>query len=161
MEGVCKRVNKEKAKKWLTALALIVVGVIVAAGVARLQIDRNDPANSIFRDYYNEVGWDRAPDHKQLIWMGISDGCMVIGALYVGMGLLTWIATTGFFDMLAYGFSSLWVMFTPFKDPKDHPRFSEYKQKRQEKRSGTKTMLLLVGLLFLALAAAAAGMYYI
>ena len=87
-----------------------------------------------------------------------SDGFFVTGILFAGIGGLLIISTaTDFFDMLTYGFKSLVVLFTSFKNPKDHPRFYEYKQMRKEKRGEVKTFLLFAGLALIALSALALG----
>lgn len=148
-------------KKLITALILIVIGLAVAAGVANSRYQASDPQKTIFADYYNSVGWDKAPNVHQRQMMAISDGLMIMGVVYAGVGLLTWVASTGFFDMLSYGFASLWVMFTPFKNPKNHPRFYDYKQARQEKRKSPRLVVLYVGLGFLLAACVFSLLYYI
>ena len=90
--------------------------------------------------------------------IGFSAGFFVTGVLFAGIGGLLIISTaTDFFDMLTYGFKSLVVLFTPFKNPKDHPRFYDYKQIRKEKRGEVKTFLLFAGLALIALSALALG----
>ena len=153
--------NKETRNKWILAAVLLLLGLIVAVLVAGARFRDSAPENSIFRDYYNEVGWEAAPSAAQRVMMAISDGMLVPGVCLAGLGVLVWISSTGFFDMIAYGFSSLLVMFTPFRNPKDHPRFYDYKQARAEKRQNPRMVILYVGIVFLALAAVFAGLYYV
>lgn len=153
--------KKETQKKLITAAILVAVGLIAAGLIADYRFQSSDPQNTVFREYYDSVGWENAPTGAQRVMMGISDGLMAAGVCYAGVGLMVWISTTGFFDMISYGFSSLWVMFTPFKNPKNHPRFYDYKQAKMEKRKKSRTPVLYVGLAFLAAAALFAGLYYL
>ena len=80
-----------------------------------------------------------------------SDGCFVAAVLIGGVGALTWISTTGLFDIFAYGFSSVIVLFTPFRKPRDQMSFYDYKTCRAEKRRPARFELLAAGAFFLAL----------
>ena len=64
----------------------------------------------------------------------LSDGCFVAGMMLTGVGLLVWIATTGFFDIFSYGFHSLLVLFSPLRKPEEHETFFDYKLAKEEKR---------------------------
>ncbi|MBR6186346.1 MAG: DUF3899 domain-containing protein [Clostridia bacterium] len=84
----------------------------------------------------------------------LSDGFFVAGVMLAGVGALLLISgKTDFFDMFAYGFKSLAVLFTPFKNPGKHPRFYEYKKQRQEKRKAPPPFLLFAGLALILAAA--------
>ena len=80
-----------------------------------------------------------------------SDGCFVAAVLIGGVGAMTWISTTGLFDIFAYGFSSVIVLFTPFRKPRDQKSFYDYKTFREEKRRPARFELLIAGVFFLAL----------
>ena len=80
-----------------------------------------------------------------------SDGCFVSAVLIGGLGALIWISTTGIFDIFKYGFSSLLVLFTPFRKPKDQMSFYDYKTYQAEKRKPARPELLAVGAFFLIL----------
>ena len=80
-----------------------------------------------------------------------SDGCFVAAVLIGGIGALTWISTTGLFDIFKYGFSSVITLFTPFRKPKDQMSFYDYKTYQAEKRRPARFELLAVGVFFLAL----------
>ena len=85
----------------------------------------------------------------------LCDGFFVTGVWMTGIGVLMAISSgTDFFDMLSYGVKSLGVMFTPFKSPKNHPRYYDYKQQRKEKRTGPKWYLVYAGAVLLALSVA-------
>ena len=80
-----------------------------------------------------------------------SDGCFVSAVLIGGLGALTWISTTGLFDIFKYGFSSVVVLFTPFRKPKDQMSFYDYKTYQAERRKPARFELLAIGALFLIL----------
>ena len=80
-----------------------------------------------------------------------SDGCFVAAVLIGGIGALTWISTTGLYDIFKYGFSSVITLFTPFRKPKDQMSFYDYKTYQAEKRRPARFELLAVGVFFLAL----------
>lgn len=90
----------------------------------------------------------------------LSDGFFVIGMLCTGMGLLIWVSTTGFFDIMGYGFKSLLVLFTPLKKPKDHVSYYDYKMSKEEKRGKPRYTLLWSGLACLLLSALFLAIYY-
>ena len=90
----------------------------------------------------------------------LSDGFFVIGLLAAGMGMLIWVSTTGFFDIMGYGFKSLLVLFTPLKKPKDHISFYDYKMLREGKRGKPRHALLASGVLFILLSLLCLGIYY-
>ena len=80
-----------------------------------------------------------------------SDGCFVSAVLIGGVGALTWISTTGIFDIFKYGFSCVVVLFTPFRKPKDQLSFYDYKTLQAERRKPARFELLAIGVLFLIL----------
>ncbi len=82
----------------------------------------------------------------------LSDGFFVSGVLLTGIGAMSWIATTGFFDIFSYGMRSLLVLFTALVKPKSHKTFYEFKLERDEKRKAGSYFILIVGLAFIALA---------
>ena len=82
-----------------------------------------------------------------------SDGCFAAAVLIGGVGALTWISTTGIFDIFRYGFSSAIRMFVPFLRLENQMSFLDYKIYREEKRQPARMELLAVGVLFLAVSA--------
>ena len=90
----------------------------------------------------------------------LSDGFFVVGLLATGLGLLIWVSTTGFFDILGYGVKSLLVLFTSLKKPRDHLSFYDYKQIRNENRGKPHYALLLSGVACILLSLACLAVYY-
>ena len=91
----------------------------------------------------------------------ISDGLFVSGILFFGIGSLIWVSSTGFFDMLSYGFKSVWYLFTPATKPRGSGGFYEYKLMKAERRKDSPPIrhIALVGLALVLLAALFAVLY--
>ena len=92
----------------------------------------------------------------------LSDGSFVSAVIFVGLGGLFWVSTTGFFDIFSYGFKSLFVLFSPLKKVKEFPHYYDYKCEKDAKREGkpiTHTVLV-VGLICLAVSLVCLAMYY-
>ena len=77
-----------------------------------------------------------------------------------GIGALVAISTTGFFDMFAYAFKSLPMLFSFLRKPKDHPTFFDYKTAKAEKREQAQYGLLIIGLVCIAVSLLALAGYY-
>ena len=71
----------------------------------------------------------------------LSDGCFVVGLLMTGIGLMTWVATTGFFDMVSYGVKygvrAFVGLFGGNRKPEDKT-FYDYKMEQDEKRGAAQ-----------------------
>ena len=92
----------------------------------------------------------------------LSDGFFVSAVIFVGLGGLFWVSTTGFFDIFSYGFKSLFVLFSPLKKVKEFPHYYDYKCEKDAKREGkpiTHTVLV-VGLICLAASLICLALYY-
>lgn len=89
-----------------------------------------------------------------------SDGCFVAAILIGGVGALTWISTTGLFDIFSYGISAAIRMFIPFGRKKDIMPFYDYKTYRAEKRQPALFELLAVGIFFLLVSGLLLALYY-
>ena len=85
-----------------------------------------------------------------------SDAFFVPAVLWTGLGAMMWIATTGFFDIFSYAFSSLLVLFSVLKNPRDHKHYFEYKQDREERRKekGHTHTTMIVGIILMVVALA-------
>lgn len=96
-----------------------------------------------------------SPD-TQTVFQRISDGFFVIGVLYVGFGLMFWIASEGILDIVGYGFKSLVYLFTPRRLNRDSGGYYEYKQKKYEerKKKGVPIHILWIGIAFILIALA-------
>ena len=75
----------------------------------------------------------------------LSDGLFVAGVMFTGLGLLTWISTTGFFDMFAFAVKRAAEMLLPWVRIKDRPNFYEYKMEKEAKRKKPLTTILFTG----------------
>ena len=92
----------------------------------------------------------------------LSDGCFISAVIFIGMGGLLWISTTGFFDIFSYSFKSLLVLFSPLKKASEHPHYYEYKCEKEAKREGkpiTHTTLI-AGLVIMAASLICLALYY-
>lgn len=135
-------VNKvKKSHKGLQALIALIVGLAIAIGVAFAR------------------GFSFQLPIKQMMQC-LSDGFFVAGLLELGMGALIWVSTTGFFDMISYGFKSMLVLFTSLKNPKEHQNFYDYKTERDEHRGKTNFVLLIVGGALIVLSLVCLWLYY-
>ena len=116
------------------ALAALVVVLIYNSLSGRLNL--NTSAHRIYAEV--PMAW-----HVRC-W---SDALFIPAVLWLGMGGMLCVATTDFFDIFRYAFSSLLVLFSPLKNPKEHKHFYEYKLERAEKRKGKSipTTVLALG----------------
>ncbi len=133
-----------KNKKWIFWAGLAAAEAAVAVMIARYQ------------------GLDAA----QTISMNsrfLSDGCFVVGLVMTGVGLMTWVATTGFFDMITYGVKygvrALVGLFGGNRKPNDKT-FYDYKMEQDEKRGSAQYAILISGVVFIALSVLFLVMYY-
>ncbi len=84
--------------------------------------------------------------------MAVSDGFTVAGLLYLCMGSLMWVSTTGMFDIFAYAFKKAAHALVPGMVDNDTKDFYEYKMDKKEKRKAfTQHSALVVGAGFIAL----------
>ena len=82
----------------------------------------------------------------------LCDGFFVSGMLVAGLGAMIWVSTTGFFDILSYGFKNLSVL-VPFHHRRKYKHFYEYKAEQAAKRSKPQFFLLVIGLSMVLIAA--------
>ena len=92
----------------------------------------------------------------------LSDGFFVSAVIFIGMGGLFWVSTTGFFDIFSYGFKSLFVLFSPLKKAREFPHYYEYKCEKDAKREGKPIShtVLVAGLICLAVSLVCLALYY-
>lgn len=90
----------------------------------------------------------------------LSDGFFVAAVMLIGVGALTWVSSTGFFDMFSYAFKSLLLLFSSLKGPKEHPTYFDFKTARAEKRAKAQFFILFVGLGYLAASLICLAVYY-
>ena len=87
----------------------------------------------------------------ELSFRSLSDGCFISAFVLMGVGILVWISTTGFFDIFGYAMHSLLVLFTSLRNPSSHESYIDYKAQKNEKRGKAQPYILIVGLIFLVL----------
>ena len=93
-------------------------------------------------------------------WQVICDALFVPGILLVMMGLLLFAADGGVFDMLKFGIQkALSVVMTKKRREALPATFYDYKEARAAKERAPVAFLLIVGAVFIVLAAAALAMY--
>lgn len=125
--------NKENGKIWLiTGL----VGVAIFAVVSVLR-------------YKSYMTYD--PENAVLL-KSLCDGCCIAAFVMIGIGLMTWASNTGFFDIFGYAAHSLLVLFTPLRKPQEHETFVEYKERKDGDRKKPLVCMVVIGLIFAALA---------
>lgn len=132
-----------KMKKWISFGVQLLIAALVAVVLYNSFVDDLDPTKFEHQRYVAvKEAW------SLYCW---SNALFIPGVMWLGVGGLMWIATTGFFDIFSYAFSSLLVLFTPLKNPKDHKRFYEYKLDKEERRKGKPVSwsVLIVGLILI------------
>ena len=133
-----------KSKKWLIWAGILIVEAVIALLIARHQGLNADNEFALNARY-------------------LSDGCFVVGFMATGIGALTWISTTGFFDMMSYGVvygvRALIGLFGGNRRPQNKD-FYDYKTEKDEKRGKPVYGLLICGLVFIALSVLFLSMYY-
>ena len=90
----------------------------------------------------------------------LSDGLFVAGVVFTGLGLLTWVSTTGFFDMFSFAVKRAAEMLMPWVKLKDRPNFYEYKMEKEAKRKKPLTTILFTGLGLIAASLVCLMLYY-
>ena len=96
----------------------------------------------------------------------ISDGCFLSAVLYLGFGILTWIAEAGNFYGIQFLGYTLLRLFSfrkeRFADRKDYFTYCTEKQAKQKETGGSaaKWVMLHIGLVCLALSGIFAAVFY-
>ena len=88
----------------------------------------------------------------------LSDGAFVAGVFMTGIGLLLWISTTGFFDIMRYGIHGLWNHLLPMLRQEKRESYYEFRQSRSKERAVIPCPLLFCGVLFLLASAVFYGL---
>lgn len=91
----------------------------------------------------------------------ISDGFTLVSFLYLGIGSLMWVSTTGVFDIFSFAFKKAAHALIPGKDPQKVGKYYEYRLKKKEKqkefRGGSS---LIVGAILLGFAIVMTVVWY-
>ena len=80
----------------------------------------------------------------------LCDAFFVPGILFVMIGALVWISTTGLFDSLGYAFHVASHTLLPFLFKSANKSFYDYKAEKDESRAKTPAFVFIVGVVFLA-----------
>lgn len=110
------------------------------------------------------VMWGRglfSADTADEIVMAVSDGFSVAGLIFLGIGSLIWVSTTGLFDIFAFALKKGAHALIPgmVSDPTED--YYEYKMEKKEKRKGfTQLSSLIVGIVFVAIGLVLAAVWY-
>lgn len=91
----------------------------------------------------------------------ISDGFTLVSFLYLGIGSLMWVSTTGVFDIFGFAFKRAAHALIPGKDPQKVGKYYEYRLEKKEKqkkfRGGSS---LIVGAILLGLSVVMTVVWY-
>lgn len=82
----------------------------------------------------------------------IADCCTVPAVLYIGVALLGWAGSKGTFDIFGYSIGGLFRLFSRDAYEKRGATFYDYRAKKDASRKPFNWSMLIVGLVFLALA---------
>lgn len=91
----------------------------------------------------------------------LSDGFFVAGLILISIGTLSCIASTGFFDIFAFGGRTFLSHFVPRMNNEETRKYYDFKAARDEKRKPPLRTTLYVGLVCIAISLAFLGLYYI
>lgn len=92
----------------------------------------------------------------------LSDACLFPGMVMTVIGVLTWVASKGFFDLAGFATYSLFGFFVPrFQSEHRDGSLYEYKKRHDEKGRYWLPYVLVPGLLFLVASVVIAGVAYL
>lgn len=103
------------------------------------------------RDYSNDMNL------LDKYWI-LADAFTVPGVIFIMVGCLVAISTTGFFDSIAYAMKGLARAVLPFYDKSDE-KYYDYKTKREEKRFKGYGFIFVVGGIFTAISLVFTALY--
>ena len=96
---------------------------------------------------------------QRKVLTALSDAFFIGGFIIFGIGGLAFIASTGFFDTLSYGFISIWYLFIKWTYKKgEHEKYYDYVERKRELREKKKDRafslyIILVGIFLIIIAA--------
>ena len=91
--------------------------------------------------------------------VGILCDCFTVPGVFLGgFGALSWIASTGAYDIMSYGVSYLVSMFVRHRERAES--FYDYKMEKAEKRKKWRAHTLIVGLVFFVAGLICLAVYY-
>lgn len=90
----------------------------------------------------------------------LADGFTLPGVLFLGVGALVWVASTGALDGIAYSLGRAGRMLIPFSKKTDET-FYDYKTRKAESRTGGYGFILVTGAVCLAISVVFIVLYYL
>ncbi len=93
------------------------------------------------------------------IYKILADSFTLPGILFLALGSLVWVESTGAIDGIAYALGRAGRMLIPFSK-KNNETFYDYKTRKAENRSGGYGFLLIVGAAFLAISVIFIVLFY-
>lgn len=93
-----------------------------------------------------------AADTGKTVLLCVCDGFSVSGMLFICIGVMTWIAGEGAFDIFGYAFQKGLHHILPGRFGEDAGNFYDYKSKKLEKKTpANQRVLLVTGIVFLVI----------
>ena len=89
----------------------------------------------------------------------LADSFTIPGVIFLMVGVLVWVSTTGFFDFIGYALGSFGRALIPMSK-KPHQSFYDYKVSRMEKRASGYSCIFVTGALLVAMAAIFTILFY-
>ena len=97
------------------------------------------------------TAWNLFEQTETLVIVKIlSDSCFLPGVLYVGITLLGWVSSKGFFDIFGYSIHGLFYLWKKESYYKQKSLY-DYRKEKEENRKPFNWPMLVVGLVFLGL----------
>lgn len=90
----------------------------------------------------------------------LSDAFLASGAVLCGIQALSWVASTGFFDLFSYSFLELRNRLNPASRTQRPEHFYDYKTRTAEKRKSPGWTLLFIGIGCLALSGLCLALFH-
>ena len=89
----------------------------------------------------------------------LADAFTIPGVVFLMVGVLVWVSTTGFFDFLGYALGNFGRALIPMSK-KPHQSFYDYKVSRMEKRAAGYSCIFVTGALLVAVATIFTILFY-
>lgn len=97
--------------------------------------------------------WQRGLFSAQTVadrFLIVCDGMTIVAFLYLGIGSLIWVSTTGWFDIFGYAFKKCAHAFIPGLVHENVGKYYDYKMKKcEERKPFSERSTLIIGTVFL------------
>ena len=92
----------------------------------------------------------------------VCDSVTILAFLYLGIGSLLWVSSTGYFAIFGYAFKRCVHAFIPGADNTDTENYYEYKtRKNTGRKSFSEQITLIIGLFFLVCSLILTAVWYL